>query len=373
MKYEQQVQLEEALRNLPEQQPPTDLHDKIMDCLVHEKKSWCVGFFENGAALFKDSFSPLSVAFAGICLILAFYGGLKVGQTDGEVKNANVMSVPAKMNSEAYLYLAKSLLAAGEPQKALGILRRAGGMKSNPEYRYWQGMVYYTLGDFEKERESYQQLLRKRPDYLPARLNLAHNYLESRQLEKAEELYEQVLRIDPRQERARYNRALVLHLQGRVDEEIGAWKDFLVHFRKGSLAFQAVRHLHERGDYSWRTYRIGYRAVILNQDDLLGENMAKKKREIDYLFHQLGGQSLAELNIVVFFGGDDRRARKLSLDIKTMLAARLAAGNRKEIVRGSWFGEPEAVKKEDGTTVQLSKGILIFGVVRPREKMEERV
>lgn len=376
MKYEQRAQLEEALRNLPEQLPPEDLHDRIMDKLIEEKgKSWFAGIIESSAALFKVSFSPLSAALIGICLVLAFYGGFKIGQTDGNVKSANVrlLPVPAKMNSEAYLYLARSLLAAGEPQKALGALRRAGVMRSTPEYRYWQGMVYYALGNLEKERESYQQLLQQRPDYLPARLNLAHNYLENRQLKKAEELYAQVLRIDPRQERARYNHAFVLHLQGRVDEEIRAWKDFLFHFRKGSMAFQAVRHLHERGDYTWRVYRIGYRAVILNQENLLGEDMAKKKREIDYLFRQLGGQSLAELNIVVFFRGDDAQAKKISLDIKTMLTARLSTGNGKEIVRGSWFGEPEVVKKGDGSTLQLPKGILIFGVLQHQEKREERV
>ncbi len=375
MKYELRAQLEEALKNLPEQQPPEDLHDRIMDRLVQEKESWLAGIVKKSAVLFKVSFSPLSAALAGMCLILAFYGGFKIGQTDGEKENANVrlLPVPAKMNSEACLYLARSFLAAGEPRKALGVLQRAGVMRSKPEYRYWQGMVYYALGDLEKERESYQQLLQQRPDFLPARLNLAHNYLENRQLEKAEELYEQVLRIDPRQERAWYNRALVFHLQDKVDEEIRAWKDFLSHFRKGSLAFQAVRHLHERGDYTWRIYRIGYRAVILNQDDLLGEDRVKKEREIDYLYSHFGGQSLAELNIVVFFRGDDARARKISLDIKAMLTARLSSGGGKTIVRGSWFGAPEGVKKEDGSTLHLSKGIMIFGVVQRHEKREERV
>lgn len=375
MKYEQRGQLEKVLRNLPEQQPPKDLHERIMDSLILEKESWFAGIFEKSAALIQASFSPLSAALAGICIILSFYGGFKIGQLDGKVENANVrlLPVPAKMNSEAYLYLARSLLAAGEPQKALGVLQRAGVMQAKPEYRYWQGMVYYALGNLEKERESYRQLLRHRPDYLPAKLNLAHNYLENRQLEEAEELYAQVLRIDPRQERARYNRALVFHLQNRVDEEIRAWKDFLIHFRKGSLAFQAVRHLHERGDYTWRIYRIGYRAVILNQEDLLGKDRAKKEREIDYLFRGLGGQSLAELNIVVFFRDDDAHARKIALDIKAMLTARLSAGVGEDIVRGSWFGEPEVVKKRDGSTLQLSKGILIFGVVQHHEKREERV
>jgi tetratricopeptide (TPR) repeat protein len=375
MDYDRQSQLEKALRRLPEQYPPADLHGRIMRGLAAEKKSRSAGFFRWGCDLLKNSFSPLAGVLTGVCLAIAFYGGFQVGRSSWNLENKEARSgfKAAKMNGEAYFYLARSLLAAGEPQKALQALQHAAAMRYRPEYGFWRGMVYYALGDLEKERESYQQLLRQRPDFLPARLNLAHNYLENRQLEKAKELYGQVLRVAPGQEKARYNRALVFHLQGKVDEEIRAWKDFLFHFRKGSLAFQAVRHLHEHGDYTYRIYRIGYRTLILNQDALLSEYKERKEREVDYLSRQLEGQPPAELNIVVFFRDNTRQAKKLSLDIREMLERRLSPGIRKETIRGSWFGIPEELKKEDGTVFQLSKGVLIFGGSRGREKQEERV
>ena len=277
------------------------------------------------------------------------------------------------MNGDAYFYLGRSLLAVGQAAEALDAFRRAELLQpDNPDYILWQGAAHYALGEIDYERQSYQQLIRMRPDFLPARLNLAHNFLQGGQLVQAEQLYEQVLERDPEEKTALYNRALVLRLRGKVAAEAEAWKESLRHYRTGVSAYRALEHLHELGDYSYRRYLLGYRAVILNQELLLGPPEAEWDREVSYLARQVAHQFIDVLNIVVFIEGDALQAKQVARKLRLALINRIP-GNNKKSVRVSWFGEAESIETANGATVRLPEGVMIFSDPKDYQKKEKRV
>jgi tetratricopeptide (TPR) repeat protein len=310
-----------------------------------------------------------------ICLVFAFYGGMRF---DRFVRNtvdspSTPVSSQANMNGEAYFYLGRSLLAVGQAEQALDAFRQAELLQpDNPNYVLWQGAAHYALGEMDDERQSYRQLIRKRPDFLPARLNLAHNLLQGGQLIQAEKLYEQVLQRDPEEKTALYNRALVFHLQGKVAAEAEAWKESLRRYRTGVSAYRALEHLHELGDYSYRKCLIGYQAVIFNQELLVGPQEGDWEREVSYLARQVANQSIDVLNIVVFIQDDALQAKQIARNLRVALVNRIP-GNKKKSFRISWFGEAESIETANGETVRLPEGVLIFSDPKNYQKKEKRV
>ncbi len=374
---DEQARLEHGLRHIPDRQPPADLQQRIMAALPEKRKTLLRRAAIRISTLLQERPGPLFTAVSMACLLLAFIGGMQVDRvlrTSAPVLSGQQVPVTENMNSEAYFFLGRSLLTANHPEKALDAFRRAEQLgPDNPKYILWQGAAYYALGDTDRERQRYQQVLLKRPDFLPARLNLANNLLQGGRVDQAGRLYGQILERDPNEKTAMYNQALVLRLQGKTKAEAEAWKRYLRYYRTGISASRALQHLHELGDYSYRRYQLGYRSLILNQDLLLESTGVDREREINFLARQFVQQPLNELNIVVFMQNDVQQAKQIARALRNEISHKVPR-KYKEMIRVSWFGEPESLATANQTTVLLPEGILIFSPpAASKQHKEERI
>ena len=167
-------------------------------------------------------------------------------------------------NPEAQYYLGRFYLALERPEEALPHLKGAvQGDPARADYHFWLGVAYWAIRDFESERNSYIKALVIDPKHVPARLYLAHTFLDSGEWQAALDNYDLLLRREPYNPEALYNRALALTELGRPKEETKAWKQYLEYYPEGKWALRAVDHLNELGDFSHRNFTIGYRRVTL--------------------------------------------------------------------------------------------------------------
>jgi tetratricopeptide (TPR) repeat protein len=163
-------------------------------------------------------------------------------------------------NPEAQYYLGRFCLALERPEEALPHLKGAvQGDPAKADYHFWLGVAYWAIRDFDLERKSYLQALAIDPKHVPARLYLAHTFLDSGEWQEALDNYDLLLRRDPYNPEAIYNRALALMELHRPKEEVRAWKRYLQHYPEGKWALRAVDHLNQR----YRNFTIGYRRVTL--------------------------------------------------------------------------------------------------------------
>ncbi|MCF6188316.1 MAG: tetratricopeptide repeat protein [Desulfobulbaceae bacterium] len=375
-KLDAQARLEHGLCHLPDRQPPADLQQRIMASLPGERETLLCRMGKWVSALLQERPGPVFAALSMAGLLLAFLGGMQVDrilQTSSPFPAGQQAAVNEDMNAEASFFLGRSLLTANQPEQALDAFRRAELLRpDNPKYILWQGAAYYALGDTDEERQRYQQVLLKRPDYQPARLNLANNLLQGGRIDQAGRLYEQILERDPTEKTAMYNQALVLRLQGKATAEVEAWKKYLRYYRTGTSAYRALQHLHELGDYSYRKYQLGYRTLILNQDLLLEPAGVDRDREINFLARQFVRQPLDELNIVVFMENDLLQAKRIARALRTAILHKVPQ-KYKKMIRVSWFGEPEVLATANQAAVQLPEGILIFSQPGSKQHKEQRI
>jgi tetratricopeptide (TPR) repeat protein len=167
-------------------------------------------------------------------------------------------------NPEAQYYLGRFCLALERPEEALPHLKGAvQGDPAKADYHFWLGVAYWAIRDFDFERKSYLQALAIDPKNVPARLYLAHTFLDSGEWQEALDNYDLLLRRDPYNPEALYNRALALMELHRPKEEARAWKRYLQHYPEGKWALRAVDHLNQLGEFSYRNFTIGYRRVTL--------------------------------------------------------------------------------------------------------------
>ena len=167
-------------------------------------------------------------------------------------------------NPEAQYYLGRFYLALERPEEALPHLKQAvRGDPAKADYHFWLGVAYWAIRDFDLERKSYLQALAKDPKHVPARLYLAHNFLDSGEWQEALDNYNLLLRREPYNPEALYNRALALKELHRPKEEARAWKRYLQYYQEGKWALRAVDHLNRLGKFSYRNFTIGYRRVTL--------------------------------------------------------------------------------------------------------------
>ncbi len=365
-------EIENGLRGLPDKNPPQDLPVKIMAAISDQQEAWFIKVFTRlgNGWMGMSPFVRGAVITAG--LVLSFYGGT---QFESQYLMPRTVAgtfaeSDSGMNGEAYFYLGRSLLASDRAAEAVGAFQKAEMLQpDNPRYTLWQGAAYQVLGDLGKERQSYQRLIRRRPDLIPAQLNLAHNLLQSGEVSRAGQLYQQILLRNPREKSALYNRALAFRLRNNSVAEARGWREYLDTYRTGERADRALQYLHESGDYSFRRYPLGYKSVILNQKRLLTGSVSEQAGEIDYLVSQLPGQTVGKINIAVFIEGDVLKAKKVAHVLQKEIN-RKTEGNS---VRLSWFGVAEPVKTGNTHEVTLPEGVLIFSSRGGGEKREERV
>jgi len=369
--------LQKMLHALPDRKVPGDLADRIMAEIEPPRKK--AGHFLS--RLFTISFTfevrPLRLAGAFTALAAVFLLGLIIGGRPGGEKNvANTAADSLQVvsgNAEASHMMGRALLAGGQAGQALEFLRQASLLApQNPEYALWEGVALGRKSNTEKEREVYRKIIRQYPRYLPARMYLGHNLLETGQPAAALAEYERVLALYPGEETALYNRALACQLLGNREQEAAAWKDYLHENRQGKWAYRAVEHLNALGDFTFRSYQIGFRKIILNHDLLLSQESEEGQQEADFLaasFIQSAGRIL---NLVVFQAGDADRAEQTALLLQDRVAAKLNEHSDK-YVHVSWFGNAENVHASSGKQYQLNRGLLLFSQPHINQKGEKTI
>ncbi len=359
--------LEEGIRNLPDKCPPADLRRRIMQELPDDRAPWSSRMLQ----LVRTTSVGYRTVGVVVSLLLTFYGGVQFDRffQNGLEASGESVAVKGNMNDESLFYLGRSLLAAGRPTEALNAFDRAELLQPN-DYRYplWKGKAYRALGALDKERQTYRQLVNKRPNLLPARLQLAGNLLEDGQALQAQEIYEQILATYSREKTALYNRAIALRMQGTPKAE--AWKSYLAHYRTGDSASKALKQLHSLGDYSYRKYQLGSKSIILNQECLLDPEGHNQKREVEYLVRHLESDSLDKVSVVVFIKNDAQRAKAIARSLQNAIIEK-AEVLRSGSVGLSWFDKSEPLDTVDKGKISLSKGVLIFSTPKDNRNQEK--
>ncbi|MBE9534740.1 MAG: tetratricopeptide repeat protein [Proteobacteria bacterium] len=241
---------------------------------------------------------------------------------DGLATFKNIVQEEPK-NPEAQYYLGRFYLALERPEEALPHLKRAvQGDPAKADYHFWLGVAYWAIRDFESERNSYIKALAIDPQDVPARLYLAHTFLDSGEWQAALDNYDLLLRREPYNPEALYNRALALTELGRPIEETKAWKQYLEYYPQGKWALRAVDHLNELGDFSYRNFTIGYRRVTLEHISFSPNSaklLSKGKPSLQVLGTILSINDQVWLEIVCYKNGDPSLAAARATAVRDYL------------------------------------------------------
>ncbi len=370
-------QLQEMIQALPEKDVPAGLTERIMTEIYSPKQSFGQKISNLLTGSFAFNVQPLRLAGALSLLAFVFWIGLTLGgHTTAPVDSAQNISnrlIIEPENGEANFLIGRGLLAAGQWEQAVPYLQQASLLvPKNPEYALWEGVALGKLGNKSGELEKYKKTVDRHPSYVPARLYLGHTLLENRQPEAALVEYNQVLALAPDAGTALYNRALAYQLLGQKEQEAAAWREYLQLHRTGTWAYRAVEHLNEIGDFTFRSYQIGFRRIISNQELLLGTDSTARQREIDFLADSFRQATGNVLNIIVFQAGNTSLAGKHARDLKYSLSDHLN-GTLSKNVNISWFGQPEKVRSASGKEFPLQKSLLIFSKPQTQNPEEKTI
>jgi len=365
------------IRQLPEREVPAGMAQRIMGEVSAEDRRLSRRMVRWLTGSFPIRVQPLWLAGAASVLALVFWLGLTVGSHTSVVEHPNT-DTPGTLifqttDAQASFLIGRGLLAAGFWEESIPYLQQASLLgPENPEYVLWEGVALGKTGDRVGEGNRYRRALDLHPEYVPARLYLAHVLLESGQADAALAEYSHVLELAPDDETALYNRALAYQLLGENNRAADAWKEYLDTYRSGVRAFRAVLHLNELGDFTYRSYQIGFRKAILNQELLLGVDGAGRQEEIILLADLFSKSTGSILEIVVFQDKDTQQAGTQARLLKHQISDHLSVEEGKS-VNISWFGQPERLRTPTGKQFLLQEGLLVFSKPREYANKENRI
>jgi len=263
---------------------------------------------------------------------------------------------------ELNYFMARFELGGDKPEAALPYIQKAVKLApDNADYRFWEGVTWWTLMKPDKERSAYEKSLSIDPNHLSANLYLAHNMLDRGRNAEALKLYDKVLALNPDEPQAMFNRAVVLERLKRTGEMKLAMHRYLESYPDAPLARQGVRMLNKAGDFTWRNHPMGQRNVALRAVDfkpgtaeLTEEAKASLNRVRDILSENTG----LNLNVIAYVKGDESLARHRALAVQEHVS-RKTFGVGCDRLTPRWFGQPETVKS-DGRTQVLAESVNIF-------------
>lgn len=358
----------ERLQKLPLKEVPPDLTDRVMARISAQKPSMIGSIWALISQSYSVSFKPI-YAF-GIALLVcgAFFLGSNMHKVPVQVANFAINGMQIQPgtfeNPESAFLVGRGLLQEDNSKgQALVFLQRASGLDpENPEFAYWEGVGHWANGDKEKERLSYLRGLEAAPRSVPLLINLGHNYLDGKNYQKALDAYRAVLALSPNDPVAHYNSGLIFRVLGMIPEEILSWRTFLHDNRVGAKSFRAVQRLNGYDDFSFRTYLVGQRKVIVNQQVLLDESLPEDMRraELAAISAIIEQDQHLSLEVAAFVENDLEAARKRALEIKSMVVKNSKA-DVKNRVKLSWFDAPEIIKGHGAVPgIELSESVLMF-------------
>jgi len=364
----------ELLRQTREQEAPAWLKQQIMQRVYtprpnpyHRLKNW---FFQPNL-----HFSPVGLVAVTLVVCIAFWGGvMKERQSAGAAGSQAIAVSPFTNNAEANYLIGRGLLAADQREAALAFFHRAVALEpERAEYVHWQAVAYWSTGKEDLERQSYFKVVQEHPDYVPSLLNLGHNFLENGKYNKALDYYQRVLQHEPQLPEALYNSGLAYQRLDEETREKEAFKNFLETNRTGKWALRAVEHLHQLGDFSFRTYRIGMYRLVLKVTDLVQSAPAASQKEMELLADVFNHASEQELQIVVYNSEERSKAKQTALRLRDQLLRHLGPGPHGPI-KISWFDAAETISSSaDGQNLKLSPSVLIFSTPSNMDKRRNTI
>lgn len=254
-------------------------------------------------------------------------------------------------SSSANYYYGRFLLAEKKYAKALKYLQKASLLdRGNPDYHFWTGVAYSSLGKKQNERKRYQTALALKENHLQSLIYLGHNLLESKKYAEALKYYSRALAIWAESPSSLYNRALILTKLGRIPEAVDGWLEYLYYYPSGGMARQAVDHLNSLNDFSYRNFQLLARTVTTEK--IYFEPFSAKIARASHPSLKLIGSVFSNmkkgrLQIVAYQLNNKELAKQKAINAKRYLLENFK-DLKKEDIGVSWFGTAEDFKKQRG-------------------------
>lgn len=372
----QTAKIIQQLEKLPLAQPPADMTNRIMTGISQKQQGPASLFWNFLSTPFTLSMRPVSAIAISLVIAGVFSLGRYTAPSPEQTDHSKSPSKPAVFatleTAQSNYLLGRGLLLEKQQDIALPLLKKAASLEpDNPEYAFWEGIGYWSVGNHEQERNSYLKGLQSQPDSIPLMTNLGHTYLGEGSYDLALSAYHAVLEQEPDHAVALYNSGLIFRKMQQVQNEIETWRRYLVHHRTGQKAFKAVERLNGYGNYSYRAYQIGARKVIISPESLFdpARSMSERSDELRPVAAILEKNKHLQLEIVVFADQAPERARHRAHIIKQLLTSTSAEeiGSR---IGLSWLGCPQPVTVSDNTTMELPEGLLVFSRDQSHKKEE---
>jgi len=352
----------ELLEQTEDQEAPPWLKQKIMAGLSTHRPKLHHWVFKQLLRSRTYRFRPVGLLVTMAVAVLAFWAGTMMHNPvlNDRVGSENAVPGTIADNALANFLIGRGLLAGNRPEASLEFFQKAVDLDpQRPEFAHWQGVAFWAAGHPEMERQSYSRSIKDDPKYLPSLMYMGHNYLENGNYSEALQYYQLALRQDPQLPEALYNSALAYQQLQNTVEEKNAFRKYLYSFRTGKWAHRAVEHLHQLGDFSFRSYRLGDYRVALNMQALLDLNSSEHDQEIARLVQIINEVGEQELHLVFFNNSNETAAKRAAISLREQLLGQLGSGYTSPI-RVSWFGSAETILMDDDIKKQLSPSLLIF-------------
>lgn len=350
--------LRDALRRVPDQDPPGDLAPGVLARIVPRRPSLAARLRDLLLSPRTLSFRPAVAGLACAALLAVFGLGYRLGGMQ-----APAPAPVAGQDPEARYHLGRSLLAAERPEEALPHLEAAARKApGKAEYLHWLGVAYWAAGQPDKERRAYLAEAEAAPSLVEPYLALGHSSLEAGRFDEAMAYYDKVLARDPQRREALYNRALALNRLGRRDDEERAWKRYLDTRPGGRWAVQAAAHLNGLGDFSYSPHQLGARTLVLRRVafDPAGRVAPGSVFSLEQVAGVLANNPALLLHVVVYVQDDAELAKRQAREIRAQLL-RLAPGVSPGRIDLSWFGVAETVSVS-GVEHTLGQSVRFIGL-----------
>jgi len=246
----------------------------------------------------------------------------------------------------ANYYYGRFLLGDKEYRNALKYLQKAADLDStNADYQFWVGVAQGSTSRKSLEKKSYLKALAIDNDHLQSLTYLGHNLLEDKKYSQALESYNRALAIWPESPSALYNRALILTKLSRKPEALEGWQGYLSCYPSGAMTRQAVVHLNNLGDFSFRNHSLRTRTVTIEK--IYFQPFSARLARESYPSLQLIGavyrtMKKGRLQIVVYQLNNKELAKKKALNIKRYLLKEYPEIGARNI-GVSWFATPETI------------------------------
>jgi len=266
-------------------------------------------------------------------------------------KNFHQQVIANPDSTLANYYYGRFLLGNKQYKEALPYLKKTTALRpGKPDYHFWLGVAYGSLGKKSPEKKSYLAALSLKKDHLQSLIYLGHNQLESKKYKAALKNYTGALKLWSASPSSLYNRALILTKLGRKPEALDGWLEYLSYYPSGAMARRAAAHLNNLGDFSFRNYTLRSRTITVEKiyfEPLTVEIARGSQGSLELIATIFKNMKKGKLQLVVYQLNNKKLARQKALKIKTFLLKKFPEIAKKDI-GVSWFASPEIIKSKKG-------------------------